>query len=357
MSARLLEAKANAKIRQANGQEAIELPDTSKWMIAAANMTAGPGLSISMSFVDEAWAVDEGVVVSGIMPTMLQRNSPQLWLVSTAGESRSDLLRQFREQGIAQLDDPESADVLLLEWSASPDRPVDDEDGWREASPIWNDRRHKQVEQFYRLQPPNDFAMQMLNRWIVSATSWLPEQAWHKCHDETLDLPSSNPGCIAVETSVDGLPIGAILAARDDDGRIIVRSRIETSHAALWKYLQEIASERRGITILHHATVRIPEIKGAKLLQVKTSDQIAGYGPTKAAIQAGEVFHDGNQTLNEQILMATAYTSRDGHAQLSQRASEGPIYLARALVWAVGFELRPNPRRRHLVASASSLKH
>lgn len=354
MSARLLEAKADAKVRQANGQEAIELPDTSKWMIAAANMTAGPGLSISMAFVDEAWAVDEGVVVSGIMPTMLQRASSQLWLVSTAGESRSDLLRGFREQGIAQLDDPENADILLIEWSASPDLPIDDREGWRQASPIWNDRREKQVEQFFRLQPPNDFAMQMLNRWVISATSWLPEQAWMRCQDSDAILPEDNPGCIAVETSVDGLPIGAVLAARRSDGQIVVRSRIETSHAGLWSWLAEVAAERRGITILHHETVRIPEIKGAKMLKVKSSDQVAGYGPTKAAIQSGEVSHDGNATLTEQILMATAYTSRDGHAQLSQRASEGPIYLARALVWAVGYELRPNNRRKHLVASGSA---
>ena len=115
----------------------------------------------------------------------------------------------------------------------------------------------------------------------------------------------------------------------------------------------EIAAERRGITILHHSTVRIPDIKGATLLQVKSSDQVAGYGPTKAAIQAGEIAHDGNPTLTEQTLMATAYTSRDGHAQLSQRASEGPIYLARAMVWAVGHELRPNARRRHLVATSA----
>lgn len=353
LSARLLHEKADANVRQANGQEAIELPDTSKWMIAAANMTAGPGLSISMAFIDEAWAVDENVVVSGIMPTMLQRTSSQLWLVSTAGASRSDLLRQFREQGIAQMDDPETADVLLLEWSASPDLPVDDETAWRQASPIWNERRRKQVEQFHRLQPANDFAMQMLNRWVVSATSWLPEQTWHNCGDPSVDLPAGNAGVIAVETSVDGLPIGAVLAARDDDGRVIVRSRIEPTHARLWAWLQEVAAERRGVTILHHQTVRIPDIKGATMLQVKASDQIAGYGPTRAAIQAGEIIHDDNPTLTEQVLMATAYTSRDGHAQLSQRASEGPIYLARALVWAVGYELRPNQRRKHLVAVAS----
>ena len=71
-----------------------------------------------------------------------------------------------------------------------------------------------------------------------------------------------------------------------------------------------------------------------------------------AAILAGNLRHNRNETLTEQVLMASAYQSRDGHSQLSQKASEGPIYLARALVWAVGHELKPNSRRRHLVAVA-----
>ena len=351
MSARILETQAGAKVRQANGQESIELPDESKWMIAAANMTAGPGLSISMAFVDEAWHVDETVVVSGIMPTMLQRTSSQLWLVSTAGESSSELLRNFREQGIAQLDDPENADVLLIEWSAAPDLLDDDETAWRQASPIWTEKRRDQVASFHRMMPPNDFAMQLLNRWVTSATSWLPESAWTNC-SSTDDLPTNHAGCIAIETSVQGLPIGAVFAVRDDDGRVHVRAHVETSHRGMWDWVNRLAEDRRGLVILKHQTVRVPPVKYATIVDVKSSDQVAGYGPTRAAIIAGDIRHDDNQALTEQVLMASAFQSRDGHSQLSQRASEGPIYLARAMVWAAGHQLAPTGRRRHLVASS-----
>lgn len=354
MSARDLEAKAGAKVRMSNGQEAIEIPDTSQWMVAAATPQAAPGLSISMAFVDECWAVDYDVVVQGIAPTMLQRRSSQLWLVSTAGESRSDLLRTFRDQAIAQLDDPAGADVLLMEWSASPELEVDDPHAWRQASPIWDSRRQAQVERNFRLMKPNAFAQQMLNRWVVSANSWLPEQVWHRCQSAVEPPPREvNPGVIAIETAVEGLPIGAVLAVKDDDGNVVIRSRVFQSHAMCWRWLEQVARERRGVTILHHATVRVPEIRYAQMEQVKAQDQVAGFAPTKEAIEEGAICHDGNQTLAEQVLMAAVWKSGEGHAQLSQRASEGPIYLARAMVWAVGYELRPANRKRHLVAVAS----
>ena len=96
----------------------------------------------------------------------------------------------------------------------------------------------------------------------------------------------------------------------------------------------------------------MPPVKYATIVDVKSSDQVAGYGPTRAAIIAGDIRHDDNQALTEQVLMASAFQSRDGHSQLSQRASEGPIYLARAMVWAAGHQLAPTGRRRHLVASS-----
>ena len=354
MSARELEAKAAAKVRMSNGQEAIEIPDTSQWMVAAATPTAAPGLSISMAFVDECWSVDYDVVVQGIAPTMLQRQSAQLWLVSTAGESRSDLLRTFRDQAIAQLDDPDLADVLLMEWSASPELEVDDPEAWRQASPIWDHRRQAQVERNHRLMKPNAFAQQMLNRWVVSANSWLPEQAWHRCESDR-ELPSrdENPGVIAIETSVEGLPIGAVMAVKADDGDVVIRSRVFQSHAMCWRWLEQTAKERRGVTIIHHPTVRVPDIRYATMAQVKAGDQVAGFAPTKEAIEEQAICHDGNQTLAEQVLMAAVWRSGDGHAQLSQRASEGPIFLARAMVFAVGYELKPANRKRHLVLASA----
>jgi len=97
----------------------------------------------------------------------------------------------------------------------------------------------------------------------------------------------------------------------------------------------------------------VPDIRYATMAQVKAGDQVAGFAPTKEAIEEQAICHDGNQTLAEQVLMAAVWRSGDGHAQLSQRASEGPIFLARAMVFAVGYELKPANRKRHLVLASA----
>ena len=355
MSARQLSASTEAQVRYANGQEAVELPDTSKWIVGAANATAGPGLSLSLALVDEAWSVDEEVVTGGIAPTLLEREASQLLLISTAGESRSNLLRNFRESAIAQMDDPEAADVLLLEWSAAPEADPDDPEAWRQASPLWTPERAKRVATQHRIMETNTFRMQLLNQWVANASAWITDRAWSEAADPTVALPTraTNPGTIAIETAVDGLPIGAVLAVSDDEGRVIVRAHVEHSMRGLWAWLETQAKERRGVTILHHSTVRVPEVPGTNLVPVKASDQVAGFGPTKAAIESGDLIHDGNPALWEQVLMASVYRSGDGHSMLSQKASEGAIFLARALVWAVGRELAPSTRSRHLVVAAA----
>jgi hypothetical protein len=49
------------------------------------------------------------------------------------------------------------------------------------------------------------------------------------------------------------------------------------------------------------------------------------------------------------MLTATPVTVPDVGTTLSTKRSPGPIYLARAAVWAIGFELRPDRRSKPLV--------
>jgi len=46
------------------------------------------------------------------------------------------------------------------------------------------------------------------------------------------------------------------------------------------------------------------------------------------------------------MLTATPVTIPDAGTTLSAKRSPGPIYLARAAVWAVGSELRPEQRSK-----------
>jgi hypothetical protein len=84
-----LEKYGKGTVRWGNTAAGISLPSGDRWLIHAANDSAGVGYSCSMVFADEAWKIQRNVIDDAVMPTMSEREQPQLWLVSTAGDSSS----------------------------------------------------------------------------------------------------------------------------------------------------------------------------------------------------------------------------------------------------------------------------
>jgi hypothetical protein len=350
-AARRLEETLGAVVRRSNGQEAIQLGDGSAWRLAASNLDGGIGSSVSLAFVDEAWRVPREVVDGSIAPTMLERRSPQMILVSTAGDGGSTLLLEDRDAAIAQLADPDTARILLLEWSAPPQAYADDREAWRLASPHWTPGRLEALEHAFATSSENDWRRQYLNQWVLAARSWVAPAQWAEAADPALVLPPSPAGTIAINDQ-DGRPgsCGYVLAVADGD-RVLVSGRAFPTRRALWAELEELAKRRRGALLLYPASFEkhVARLPGFKATKVGTAEQRAGYGPTLGAIVDGRLRHDDGDELTRQILTATPVTVPDVGTSLSTRRSPGPVYLARAAVWAIGAELRPEQRPRPMV--------
>ena len=352
-AARTLEQTLGARVRRSNGQEAITLGDDSTWRLAASTLDGGVGSSVSLAFVDEAWRVSREVVDGSIAPTMLERRSPQLVLVSTAGDGGSKLLLEDRDTAITQLAEPDTARVLILEWSAPPEAYVDDREAWRLASPHWTPQRLEALEHAYATSSEADWRRQYLNQWVLAARSWISPAQWADATDPELELPRSPAGTVAINDQ-DGRPgqCGYVTAVLDGD-RVLVQGRAFPSRRALWTALEQLGRERRGAELLYPASFQqhVARLPGFKPVKVGSAEQRAGYGPTLGAIVDGRLAHDGDEELTRQILTATPVTVPDVGTTLSARRSPGPIYLARAAVWAVGSELRPERRRRALIVA------
>ena len=346
---------AGAKVRRANGQEAIELADGSAWRIAASTLDGGVGSSVSLAFVDEAWRVARDVVDGSIAPTMLERQSPQLVLVSTAGDGGSTLLLADRDDAIRQLAQPDTARTLLLEWSASPEAAIDDEDGWRMASPHWTPARLDALRHAFETTDESAFRRNYLNQWVLAARSWVAPGQWAAALENPLELPATPPGTLAVN-DMDGRPgaCGYALAVVDAAGTVRLTGRAFPSRRALWAALETLVAERRGLTLLYPASFEkhVAKLSNVATVKVGTAEQRAGYGPTLSAVVDGRLKHDGDDELTRQILSATPATVPDVGTTLSTKRSPGPIFLARAAVWAIGAELRPDIAPRALIVSA-----
>ena len=175
---------------------------------------------------------------------------------------------------------------------------------------------------------------------------------WAAAGDRELELPRGPAGTIAINDE-DGRPgaCGYVLAIAVDD-RVVVRGRSFSSRRALWSELEELARTRRGAALLYPASFEkhVAQLR-LRASKVGTLEQRAGYGPTLAAIVDGRLAHDGGEELTRQMLTATPVTIPDVGTTLSTRRSPGPIYLARAAVWAIGAELRPEQRPRSMIVS------
>jgi hypothetical protein len=299
--------------------------------------------------------VSRDVVDSSIAPTMLERASPQLILVSTAGDGGSTLLLEDRDAAIAQLHDPDAARILLLEWSAPPEAYVDDLEAWRLASPHWTPSRLEALQHAFATTPSeSDWRRQYLNQWVLAARSWIAPGQWAEAARPELELPAAPAGTIAINDQ-DGSPgaCGYVLAVLDAGGDVLVTGAAFPSRRALWAELEALVARRRGATLLFPPSFaeHVAKLRGAEAIKVGTAEQRAGYGPTLAAIADGRLRHDGGEALTRQILTATPVTVPDVGTTLSAKRSPGPIFLARAAVWAIGFELRPERRRRAMIVS------
>jgi hypothetical protein len=134
-----------------------------------------------------------------------------------------------------------------------------------------------------------------------------------------------------------------------------VSAGVAGSRRELWARLDELAATRRGLTLLHSPAFvgHVPgSLRGVKAIKVGMAEQFAAYGPTVAAALEARILHEPNAALDAQILSAATVSVPDRGTALSSRDSAGPIFLARALVWAVGHELRPEARRRPLIVAA-----
>lgn len=173
-------------VRWAAGEESIEnRSDGSRWMLQAASDGAGVAFSLSMALVDEAWRIRRQVVDGAIAPTLAEATSPQLWLVSTAGTSESDLMASNRAAGLARLELDDPGSLLLIEWSAPPEPELDIDDPavWRAASPFWDERRAERVARARERSSEYEFRQQWLNQWVPTVRRAVIEPAlW----DETV---------------------------------------------------------------------------------------------------------------------------------------------------------------------------
>ena len=322
-------------VRKASGSERVTAPWGSSWELYSANSNAGVGGSFSQVTLDEAWAIPRHVFEDALRPTMRRRSNAQAWLVSTAGDSDSDLLMHYRQMALAG-----AAGVLLIEWSAEPDAAPDDPAVWRACTPWWDDDEEAKLWDAYRSMDRGAFRRQMLNQWVAKADHWLPDGAWSACRDD-LEPDPAGEWHVGVEAQYQGHG-HAVAIASEVEGRIVVRvSWHDTVH--------DVDTRLRALRESHTGALRVWAGASYDGYLTERVDGLVGNveatGASQAfsdAIRRRVLAHDGDQLLAEHLFATVLSRRQDGWRVVGTKDG-GNVYGAKAVMWAAAKALKAGP--------------
>lgn len=327
------------KVYTNNNNYAIE--DTEgghRWIVVPPDATAG--LDTCMGIVDEAWKCDPQVVDDDLEPSLMERVSPQLLLVSTAHRRATSLMRGRISGALAGQDADRS---LLLLWAAAPDAEPGDEDAWRAASPYWSPARHDAITRAYdkalrgEVDPEADdpdpmegFKAQYLNQWRVKKIKLPGNPAVDE--DDWLARGVYEPGeggrVLAVEAAFGD---GVCLATAEllPDGRVGVSvEEFGTGPAAAQRATELLSSELSVWDFLAGKSLtRDPEFEGAEPVQGRSRQMVEDL---RALVRDDVLVHDRSPVLMQQVEELRVKESR-GEVQV---VSSGRIDGVKAAVWA-----------------------
>jgi hypothetical protein len=220
----LLDRKDVRSVREANGQEKIEMRNGGVYRIVAPQRGAR-GLTADTLIFDELREYEDYDIVGAAAPTLTASPDPQTIYLSNAGSHASVVLNDLRRRGEAG-DEP---DFAYLEWSAAPERSLDDQAGWAEANPsMGRGMRPETIEHAFRTKPPALFEVEHLCRWVDTMQPRIvSDAAWMRCRT-TLEEDPVRPA-IAFNMDPTGRRASVAMAWMMTNGRIAL-VELEEAH-------------------------------------------------------------------------------------------------------------------------------
>jgi len=198
-------------VRRANGSEVVRWKSGTRHRPAPPTPKKGHGDTLDLGIVDEAWAFGDEAVLTAMRPAMMLRDA-QLWIVSTAGDHTSALLRRHVELGRRSVATGSNHGLAYFEWSAADDADPDDPATWWSCIPtLGHMLTEDRVREDKASMVADDFERSYLNRWIdAEAGSVIPWGAWLLVNDP--DASPVDPVWLSADINPDR-DMGSIAAA------------------------------------------------------------------------------------------------------------------------------------------------
>jgi hypothetical protein len=334
------------KPRMANGQERIDTWAGGVYRIVAPTRDGARGPSNDLVIIDEARELLDYAFIAGARPTMTASRNPQTWFLSNAGDALSVVLNALRQRAVELGDES----LAWLEWSAAPDRDLDDRRGWAEANPslgrLIDMRTLQGFRDDYRLTPAI-FQTEHLCQW---ADSMLPrainDVAWQRAA-----RPTEPPIRPSLGISVSPKRIAAVIAWTQSDGSIGMRLAadvfgdpvdVDAAGVAIRQLAEQLGVDAVGYApATDRDLARYLELPGAELAPLSGQLAAAASARFVATIEAGRLAWSDAELVGADLALTVRKAGAAGTWTAVAGRADRPIPAALAAIHAVWLATTP----------------
>lgn len=321
-----------ATVRSAAGSERVVWPNGSTFRVFAPLPTSLHGYTPPLVMLDEAFAYDAQLgddLMGAIGPAQITLPHRQLWIVSTAGTSRSTFLRRWIDAGLAG-----EPGVALFLWACPPGVDVYDPQLW----PSWHpamlplaDGRQlvtpeALTDEAHRLSRA-EFERAYGNRWTRTASHHIAPEAWDRWADPDQTPPGQGSGAVFGWDVMHDRSSAAVTAVWREGERVrwhVVRSGpgdawVPETLERLWE-----AGWRRFAHPTDGPARELAADWSHPATPVGTRELADSWGDLLRRVATGQLRHDGTDQLAVAVSNVATRPSLDTAAP-SRRASAGDV--------------------------------
>jgi len=317
------------------------------------------GLSNDLALFDEVMTQRTTAVWEALLPTLSARRDALVVGLSTAGDARSVLLREWWERGVRIVERREAAGGFGMSWWAAPDdAPPASLEAILPANPAYGVTLRPAAVQAERLSmSPSAWKRERLNLWVELADDWLPPDAWPGAAMRRTMGSAPGTAVLAVDVAPawkratiavvapmgDGTWHAAVARdLRPMEGGIVApvdleRAMVELTaewDPALWAWDQHAAA---GVQVERIVTERDWQGRpyAGRLV-------VGAHETFYSELVAGRLTHEPDGLLDAAIRNARSTPTADGGWRLSRRDSVGPIDPILAVIYAAAAAIAPD---------------
>lgn len=332
------EAQPDWATKRGMTEPEVSYDGVNRWVARSKDSTSG--YDCCLAHADECWDIQPASIDDDLEPSMLERESPQLVLTSTAHRKATSLMRG-RISDVLASDDGET---MILLWGAPAGADITDPEVWRSSSPYWTESRRSlmasKLEKALRgeqdpelddIDPVRGFMSQYLNVWHLSEVRTVGDpvispEAWAVLE---VARPDGPPDSVAVEAWF-GAGVAVVEAWKPAGGPVVVSVSDHPSLTVAAAHVAACGLRRPvlvGASLADHPAWRTHSVR----VKPMTGATTVAVGDLMRDLGEHRFVHDGSQLLTDQVVGLRTSASASG----PRVRSTGRLDAVKALVWSV----------------------